>query len=414
MRTDRHRRGRARASRVLLWLTAAVATWGSCVPHTGSVLIQPAAVEPVEHVTCVPADFEGAIEQVVLQANEGQLDDVIPAYRDLMRTLALDVSVTVVCDTDETVNRLRNRLKHLTGFRVRPVTLLSVNREITVWARDRMIAARTGPEVTLLVPEVWATGETERQNDAEAIPEAVQQAATPPVTVRTFPLGIEGGNLLASRTHLLVGRNAVHENVHPTLMTPEHVVEALRAAFGKPVIVVGETFEDNLPAEHLDMYMTVVADDTVIVGRRVVLAARNPSPRTARPLLVSGDGNDQAAETEEEAETAKDPDPCDLVAAEMAGRGFRVLRIPIHPDPGGEHFVTFNNALLEERAGRRIAYVPRYGMPDLEHEARLVYARAGYEVRFVDVRRIYALEGAVRCLANVLKRGGEGPASGSH
>jgi len=402
------RRGPADRFRHARWLAVVAALWASCTPRTSAVHVRTVVAGAPPPPASVPADFEGAIEHVVLQANDAQLDDLIPAYRDLMRHLPWDVSVTVVCDTDETVVRLRDRLASLEGFRNRPTSLVSVNREITVWARDRMIAARSDNEVTILVPEVWAAGETERQNDVDTVPAAIHRAAIAPVVLRTIPLLIEGGNVLASRTHVFVGRNAVEENLRPPLETRTEVLEALRQAFGKPVIVVGESFEPDMPSEHLDMYMTVVADDTVIVGRRVPLGPGHRRRAAAGLLLASDDGDDRDDDDDDptggEAHGKPAPDPCDLVAAEMAGRGFRVLRIPIHPDPGGEHYVTFNNALLENRGGRRIAYVPRYGMRRLEREARSVYAQAGYEVRFIDVRRVYDLEGTIRCLANVLQR----------
>jgi len=72
--------------------------------------------------------------------------------------------------------------------------------------------------------------------------------------------------------------------------------------------------------------------------------------------------------------------------------------------PGRPYAVTFNNVLQEETSTGRVVYLPWYGGTLLDDAAGAVYRRLGYTVRRVDVRRVYQLQGALRCVVNVVDR----------
>ncbi len=94
-----------------------------------------------------------------------------------------------------------------------------------------------------------------------------------------------------------------------------------------------------------------------------------------------------------------------FVARELTRRGFEVTRVPLVPLADGVTYVTYNNAVLEQRAdGHLHAYVPQFGLEALDAAGRAAYEAQGVIVHGIDVRRIYPHNGTVRCLVNVLQR----------
>jgi len=83
-----------------------------------------------------------------------------------------------------------------------------------------------------------------------------------------------------------------------------------------------------------------------------------------------------------------------------------VVRIPIVPGRDGRTYVTYLNAILDRRSGRRIVYMPVFGGAEmLNRAAEQVWAGLGYEVRPVNCGACYRHFGSLRCLVNVLRRG---------
>ena len=84
----------------------------------------------------------------------------------------------------------------------------------------------------------------------------------------------------------------------------------------------------------------------------------------------------------------------DRVARHLAMLGFQIVRIPClpngltnkHPARDRVRGVAFNysNILTEAYQGTKRAYIPRYGFTELDSAAAAAYAKAGYEVIFID------------------------------
>jgi len=89
----------------------------------------------------------------------------------------------------------------------------------------------------------------------------------------------------------------------------------------------------------------------------------------------------------------------------FAAGGYRVVRIPIVPGHDGRTYVTYLNAILDRRGGRRMVYMPVFsGAGPLNRAAAEVWTGLGYEVRSVDCDACYPHFGSLRCLVNVLRR----------
>jgi hypothetical protein len=93
--------------------------------------------------------------------------------------------------------------------------------------------------------------------------------------------------------------------------------------------------------------------------------------------------------------------------------GYQIVRIPNVPFDD-KTYLSYTNGVYETRNGRRIAYMPVYGIPPLDAAARQTYEQLGWEVRPIRVRHVYAHHGTIGCLINVLRRGDEKPSGSSY
>jgi N-dimethylarginine dimethylaminohydrolase len=156
------------------------------------------------------------------------------------------------------------------------------------------------------------------------------------------------------------------------------------------------------------MYLTPIDDKTLLLGDpalgKSMIAARKAEPR------------DDSEETEEAAEdnpqeqcSRTTTDKVELESLyeharkQLVKKGFKVERIPLLLDEYG-YTVTYNNVLMEVRGGKRIVYMPVYGIEELDTAAQKKYESLGFKVKPVDVSKIYKFGGTLRCVTNVLAR----------
>ena len=95
----------------------------------------------------------------------------------------------------------------------------------------------------------------------------------------------------------------------------------------------------------------------------------------------------------------------EAVAEQCEAAGYRVVRIPLVPGCDGRTYLTYVNAILDERDGRRIVYMPVFGSAQtLTCAAAEIWSAAGYEVRPVPCDACSRHFGTLHCLVNVLRR----------
>ena len=217
----------------------------------------------------------------------------------------------------------------------------------------------------------------------------------------------EGGNIVVSDGYVITGYSTIDALKH---MGESSAIRLLEREFGKKVIVVGS--EDvTEPHEHVDMYLTPINDSLVLLADPT-LAMDLLSEGLARPATPSSDPDGTGVRDEYEIEENGTVDlfeADDLIASywhvkcQLERKGLAVERLPII-HLGEECALTYNNVLMETRAGRRIVYMPVYAVGALDRAAAELYKSLGFEVRPVDVTRIYEYGGTIRCLTNILAR----------
>ncbi|MBN2563364.1 MAG: agmatine deiminase family protein [Phycisphaerae bacterium] len=352
-------------------------------------------------------DTEGAIADVLLHYDPAWEPELAPLYRDLFLALPADVRLKIACSSGDAITSFVRTWGHLAAWGGREVFLVNVNLPISIWARDRYIARqRSGQQevAPAFVPSTWSSYEEEKNNDC-IIPSFLWRASLGPPVLRTW-LHIEGGNLASNKRHVFVGANVLDDNA--SSYTPGDVARELRTIIGRDYVLV-QDYCGGVPWCHVDMYLTPVDEETVLVASpalvRSLLSVSAPSPRATR-------------NTDDECEPPGNTDEfqtrLDGVAGLLRRHGYKVYRLPVIADPQEEWMISYNNALMEQRDGQRIVYMPVYQLGKIDRAAADVYAGLGFEVRPVDVSRLYRHGGALRCVANVTVRRANKPLHVGH
>lgn len=269
---------------------------------------------------------------------------------------------------------------------------------ISPWIKDRALVA-SGSPAELLVP-ARPGGPGERRRADWRTPLELAGALPETLHATVLPLDFDAGDVAVSGGRVLVDANLIAKNAARGLDSPARLAEALGRLFHAPVTVLGE-HPGDVPRHHLSMYLTPLEGGVVLVGdprwgRRLVGDGFTPgerSPETSRPLVADFS----------EAMTAR----FERAAADLEAAGFRVVRIPTVPFDD-KTYLAYTNGVFEIRDGRRIAWVPTFGLAALDRAATEVYAAQGWEVRPVPARTAFPYHGTIGCLVNVLNRGRRG------
>jgi N-dimethylarginine dimethylaminohydrolase len=330
----------------------------------------------------VPEDASGHLRRIAIHYVPAMDGLVMPVWRDLFGALPDDVEVVVAvskaADFDHLVGRLRaDGVAHLERFR--PVV---VDRPLTTWSRDRMASLDHG----VLAPPRVPVASSARIGDWEA-PVAISRAvygAAPRISDLVF----EGGDLAASRGFLFADANLIAKNLGRGDATRAHLEASLRRTFGQELVWLGDAPGD-MPEHHIMMYMVPLDDHTVVVG----------DARLGRRLAGAAyDG--LGPDPDFELHAAR----FDRAAAQLAARGFQVVRAPVVVLAGAGSYVTYTNALFDRDAHGPVVYLPTYDEPALDRAATELYESLGVRVVPIDVSTVYRLNGSLGCLVNVMAR----------
>lgn len=349
-------------------------------------------------------EYEGTIEHVVVHQPEHLVGQAWRATYDLLQSLP-DTTFTLVCNSDKAVQEVSGRMRQWKFTDRGNVRLLPIDGPLSMWARDRYIVMRRDNPQSLpvwLTPQPPASFDSERRDAESSIPDAFNAIELTCTHVKT-PLMLEGGNLVASRTSVYIGANVFRDNA--SLGDAEHVRALLRELFAGKIIIVGDE-AGGVPCDHVDMYLTAIDDNKVLVG----------SPALAEQIIATAGDDSKKALYERLYITPNMPPPVgpdftparvkllDDIAAGLKAEGVEVIRLPYADSRGGDFIVTYDNVLQETRDGRRIVIMPVYHIPALDAAARKTYESLGMQVREVDVSTICHLSGTVRCIGNVVAR----------
>jgi hypothetical protein len=338
------------------------------------------------------SECDGTLRRLVIHYAAGSDDVVMPTYRSFLRQLPAEVEVCAVCPGDAEYQSLRAGVGP-TACRLTPVI---VGHPITSWSRDRWLALGPAPgqPTTLLYPrgEDGAAVWPDRLGD-QRVAADLAAALAPDVRARLSELYFDGGDVSADGETAFVRPSVLLRNVQRTVTTRDELVASLSRLLGRRVVIL-----DGAPDHHVAMYMMPVGGKTVLVGDpKLAEAALAESPGEAAAVAsFLPDGPDFSEATAASFEA---------VAEHCRDAGYRVVRIPVVPGRDGRTYLTYVNAILDERDGRRTVYMPEYSFAGrLNDAARAVWGEVGYDVRPVECDGCARNFGTLHCLVNVMQR----------
>jgi hypothetical protein len=326
------------------------------------------------------SECDGTLRQIVIHYVAGDTA-AMPIYQQFLPQLTEDVTAYVVCADQKGFDEFAQRIGRL-RCAVAPII---VEHPITAWSRDRWIALQDERKISLLAPrdedaaDLWPA----RSGDARVALDIARQLK-PGVVAQKLDLFFDGGDSLANSKNIFVSPEILTKNLGRTYETREELLASLATKLGRPIVLL-----DSAPNHHVGMYMMAADDRTMLVG----------DPSLAEPFGKMFDlpgGADFSSKTQR---------LFDAVATQVAGMGYRVVRIPTVVANDGRTFLTYVNVITDHRAGTKIVYLPIYRQADaLNASAAQVWRCLGYEVRPIDCTSCYRYFGTLHCLVNVLQR----------
>lgn len=339
-----------------------------------------------------PRSFPGTAATWVWHLDPRLAELTTPAYQDLLDAIPGDARI-LVC-----VEHLRDALEYgrLLEAKDRRIRLVEVGAPLSAWARDRYVFFSKGGVLHALVPRADSVRVMWR-GDLEV----------PRRLVRSFPslrliatrLSLEGGNVLLTDDYVIVGESVLIDSRSDFEGDDAAVVAELERTFGRRALVIGDA-SLTAPHAHVDMFLSVVDSDTLLLGDPGLALEYFDARDTLgiESTDVRGVGSFRRSTQIRYARVYAQ------IAAQLEGAGFTVKRIPILHCDEGDDVITWNNAVVERRGGKLRAYVPNYGIPLLDHKANECWRRVGVEVFPVRADLVILEGGAVRCLSNVLRQ----------
>lgn len=332
-------------------------------------------------------DTGGEIREIVLQYSYDLKDEVLPAYRDFLLKLGNETEIHIVCENDELKGDMEGYLAEWQVTGSERIHLVTLGGKITVWARDRFVIKRCGNKTVAVLPALNDEEDELRIND-QKVPYMIKPLRTGRFNVELSNVWFEGGNIVADEKYAFTGYATIR---CMDCSSDEDRLKLLGNILGREVVVLGE--EDRLePTDHVDMYLTPLGNKTVLLG----------NPSMAYKILMT---DPEYPEQYESLKPSKDElDSFERVREQLEEKGFRVVPIP-YIQAFTDSVFTYNNSLLETLDGKSLVYLPVYNIDVLDKAAIRVYSALGFEVRTVDVSKIYIHGGTIRCLTNVIARG---------
>ena len=340
------------------------------------------------HTHLVAEDASAPLSKIAIHYAPASDRVALGVWKQLFAVLPPQVEVEVevgqAADFDRFLTKLHG-VPHPERFH--PVV---VGAQITTWSRDRYAAlVDDDGGGAILAPPRIETPFASRAGDARS-PAAISRALYNR-DPRVADIVFEGGDLAATPRYVFADVNLAARNLGRAEADRPAIERELHRRFAQELIWLGDVLGD-VPRHHIMMYMVPLDDTTIAVGDVRAGAALYAADPLRAPLAL--DDLDLQARR------------FDRAAAELAARGFHVVRVPALVLAGAGSYVTYTNALFDRRDdGTRVVYLPTYRQPALDHAARAFYQAHGFAVVPIDVAPIYQLNGSLGCLVNVLARG---------
>jgi hypothetical protein len=342
---------------------------------------------------------------------------VLTLLGDLARRLDPSTRLVTFVDPDADLSEIR-RMARVAVKGSRLVRFISADFG-TIFARDNAMAARDARgHPVLFIPRTLRIA-----GDSDASPLDVR-ATERKLGVDVVRSGLywHGGNILFDGITLAVGADTIAENVTRLGLSQSEVVDVFEAELGHEITVLGNPARRRFDHEHNRMRSSGQASyhldlDVVLLGRTrarrpTALVADLRAGLTFLPGVLARHGSDASPylasrramsllATEYRLAARRQAPILAAYAEALAGRGYRVLRVPqlqtraTQEGPGGllARDLVYCNALPGLNRGRPAVYYTPWKVPMLDAAAIRVFRSAG--VRPVPISRTAYLASAM-------------------
>ncbi len=331
------------------------------------------------------SDCDGPLRELVIQYVPEAGPVVETVYRQFLPHLSQAVVVRVVCPDREAFDDLVSRVGPV-ACRLDPVL---VGHTMTGWSRDRWLAfGRDGASHALIAsPDeeaghaLWAA----RAGDARIGDDLAR--ALPHARSWRSKLVFDGGDFVADGETVFVSPRVAQRNIGRTMASEADLRLYLSRLLRRDVVLLPEA-----PDHHAGMYLMLLGEKRALVGDPSL--AQGLADPEALPFPIDRRPDTQAR--------------FDAVAAACRNAGYVVTRVPVVPGRDGRTYVTYLNVIIDQSVGgQRTVYMPVFrGAEALDETAASTWQAMGFRVRRVDCTNTYRQGGSLRCLVNVLARGG--------
>lgn len=347
----------------------------------------------------LPED-SGRITRVVMQYHPDAGPLVAPIYTKFLTSVGKDVEVIWAVARQADADELKSRLG--TAWPTGHCRIVVTGKEITTWSKDRFVAmrapGRTGAAV-LCAPARTRSPNPLRTNDQE-VPYRLAQDPSHLFNVVGTDADFDGGDFLATARHLFAGPAIIEKNAPGPDMRFTSVTRLqahLEERLGKRLTWLGETPAKS-PPHHLGMFLTVI-------GRTAAVGDLRPAEKLAAAHPDIRHGLDAAGGEATPAFRADLQQRLDGVARQMQSLGYAVVRVPLLPSATPRAWMSYNNGIVDARAGKAIFYMPTFGAPTLDAAAAASFrAQLHCAVVPIDCAKVWHLGGSLHCLVNVVGR----------
>jgi len=369
------------------------------------------------------ADDGPPIQSMVLQYIE---ELPLDPYLDMARAVP-DAQIIVATDTAQAALSFLEGIQ-AAGLGPERLALAVTGGVLSTWTRDTFQVGTTPDGAPAVLLRRRLPGILESEPDRE-VAKLVARHLGPKTELLEPALFVEGGNLVAAEDFLIVGSNSLADNLG---LAPDRAAfqRLLALELSRRVLIVGGP-EGQVPLEHLDMYVTPIGANRVLVGdpRAAVALFSECSSQALAALEARFDGGDPdfdglSFSFGELLETNRAPScwaSFDQIADQLAREGLIVGRIPLLTTDQERELpiLTANNVLQQHpsgatqsgatqsgatQSGAPEVMLPVYGIPAFDRATRAVWEAQGFVPHLIDASSIIDLQGSVRCLTQVLRR----------
>jgi hypothetical protein len=315
----------------------------------------------------------GALDVVEIQYTHEAADVTWPTLSAFFDALNPRVRVIAVCGDAGDVKEVEENWhwpNKLSAF--------SMDQPITGWSKDRFLVS-TGTPATLVYPAPSQTALESRSNDEHIAPAL---AANFPREFRAYQsnLVFDSGDILCDDENAIFSDSLWEKNGR----RQDLAGQVSRLTGHNPVWLHGA------PAHHIGMYAAPVDDHAIVVGD--VDLGRQLWSAKATEMFGKPDFSEVTT------------GPFRRAVDDLSDAGYRIVRAPI-AILAPQVYVTYTNGVFERHGNVKIAYIPAYGIRELDEAGADAYRSQGWSVKQIPVANVFRLRGTIGCLVNVLRRG---------